>query len=151
MNPALYSLNLPFLMDVLALGASAVLIVVLIANRRRYGRLIATASDKSAFGSEMTLQMVAQQSQRSHSRIQKTLNREFANLQRMAGGEDAPLSRDPRKNRPATAAVSPTRAGHYAAAARMIRNGVDQQAIAARCGLSRGAIDLMTYMQHKRS
>lgn len=156
MNLALNSINLPFLMDLLAFGASAILIGFLISNRRRYGQLIAAPQQKMPdFRSEMTLQMVTQQSQRSYNKIQQTLNQEFENLQRMAGCEQSALSSEEKiacKNAtPIGVAVNRKRPRFYDEAARMIRNGADQSAIAKRCGLSRAEIDLIAYMQQKRS
>ena len=151
MNLALSNLDLSILMDVLALSASTVLIIVLLANRRRYGRLIASPAEKSNFTSALALQMVTEQSRRSYSRIQRTLNHEFACLQRVAGGERADRATASGMTESATAVVNRRRAGLYDEAARLIRNGADQQTVAARCDLTRGEIELMAYMQHKRS
>ncbi len=151
MSLTLNNMNLPLLMDVLALSASIVLILVLIVNRRRYGRMIASPADKSNFTSTLALQMVTAQSRRSYSRIQRTLNQEFARLQRMTGSEPPCRATDPVTTGAATAVVSRKRAGLYDEATRMMRNGADRQTVAARCDLTRGEIELMAYMQHKRS
>ncbi len=151
MDLALNNLNLPLLMDGLALCATTILIIVLVANRRRYGRLIGPPAGQSDFTSSLALQMLTAQSQRSYSRIQRTLHQEFACLQRMAGSEvPRPATASGKKEAP-TAAVSQGRTGLYDEAVRMMRNGADQQTVAARCELTRGEIELMAYMQHKRS
>ncbi len=147
----LSGMNLPVLMDILALAASTVLIVVLIANRRRYGRWVLGPSPGSNFGSEMKLQMLTQQSQRSYTNIQRALRREFARLQSLTGdAATVTPAHLPRRERQ-DAVVSPRFAGHYEEARRLMHNGVDPQTIAERCDLSRGEVDLMIYMQPKRS
>ncbi len=151
MNLGLSSLSLAFVMDVLAFGASAVLIIFLIANRRRYGRLVAASSAKMDFGSQMTLEMFSQQSRRSYARLQQTLNQEFASLQRLAGAKPTGLASGDHARNPVDAFVSLKHAGRYDEACRMIHNGADRQVIAERCGLSHGEIDLMAYMQQKRT
>ncbi len=152
MDFILNSMNLPVVMDILAFAASMVLIAVLVANRRRYGRLVLGPAPKTSFGSDIKLQMVTQQSQRSYSNIQRALRREFEDLQRMTGVETVTLNTEALdRQTPRPALVSPTPAKHYDQAARLIRNGADPQCIVAQCGLSRGEIDLMSYMQHKRS
>jgi hypothetical protein len=151
------NLDLPLLMDILALGASAVLIGFLFLNRRRYGSLLATAKTKPAnFSSEIALQMLTQQSQRSYARIQETINQEFTNWQRMTSGRD--FDRTVARNVPDRGANDPTATGSggsgsrfYDEAARMVRNGASPQEISLRCGLSRGEIDLIAYMQKKSS
>ncbi len=121
MNLALNNLNLPLLMDVLALSASTVLIIVLIANRRRYGRLIAPAADKTDFTSALALQMLTAQSHRCYNRIQRILNQEFACLLRTAGSEPINAATVSKKTEAAKAAVGRGRVGFYDEAARMMR------------------------------
>ncbi len=151
MDLTLRSMNLPVLMDILALAASTVLIIVLVVNRWRYGRLVLSPTPKTSFPSEIKLQMVSQQSQRCYANIQRALRREFEGLQRMAGSEAVVTDASIASAHAPRALANPMRAGHHEEAARLIRNGVDPDTIAERCGLSRGEIDLMVYMQHKRS
>lgn len=149
--------DLPLLLDLLALGVSALLIVFLIVNRRRYGHLLATPQHQSMnFNAEMTAQMLTQQSQRSYHKIQKTLNQEFANLQRIAGGDGVAWSlaghgAHAETSDMATADISRQSSQVYDEAARMIRNGADHQVVAQRCGLSRAEVELITYLQQKPS
>ena len=145
------SMNLPALMDILALFACTLLIVVLIANRRRYGRWVLGPSSGSTFGSEIKLQMLTQQSQRSYTNIQRALRREFARLQRLTGAESTATTVNLAQRGKNGAVVRTRCAGHYEEAYRLIHNGADPQTIVERCGLSRGEIDLMIFMQHKRS
>lgn len=147
--------DVPLLLDLLALSVSAVLIGVLIVNRRRYGHLIAAPPHKSMdFKSEIAAQMLTQQSQHSYSRIQQTLSHEFANLQRMAGGQDKVCSLTDHGG-PTNAGVAEIEENGYRAprsydkAARMIRNGVEHQVVARRCRLSRAEIGLIAYLQQK--
>lgn len=157
MNLPLANLDLPLLMDILALGASIVLIGFLFLNRLRFGRLVVSAKTKPAsFNAEMALQMLTQQSQRSYTKIRQTLNQEFTNLQRMTSGTDFPRTHaltapDRGANHPTATDVSGPSLRFYDEAARMIRNGASPQEIARRCGLSRGEIDLIAYMQKKLS
>ena len=151
MDFTLNSMNLPIVMDILAFAASMVLIAVLVANRRRYGRLVLGPAPKTSFGSDVKLQMVTQQSQRSYANIQRALRREFEDLQRMTGVETVTLKTEALDRQTRPTMVSPKPVKHYDQAARLIRNGADPQCISAQCGLSRGEIDLMSYMQHKRS
>ncbi|MGD9098311.1 MAG: DUF2802 domain-containing protein [Desulfobacterales bacterium] len=144
------NIGLPVLMDVLALSVSAVLIGMLVANRRRYGRMVATPDLKTAFGSEIKLQMLTQQSQRSYANIQQALRREFAVLQRLSGGEALADETGRTIDQTTLAVAGPAREGHYDEAIRLIRSGADSRSIAERCGLPRSAVDLMIYMQHKR-
>jgi hypothetical protein len=147
--------DLPLLLDLLALSASAVLIGILIVNHRRYGHLIAAPPHKRMnFKSEIAAQILTQQSQQSYSRIQQTLSQEFANLQRMAGGDDKACSLADRGG-PTNAGVAETGDTDYRTpraydkAAGMIRNGVDHHVVARRCRLSRAEINLIAYLQQK--
>lgn len=157
MNLALSIIDLPLLLDLLALAASAVLIGFLIVNRRRYGHMVAAPQPKTTdFTAAMTVQMLTQQSQRSYNIIQKTLNQEFANLQRMAGCDDAAWPATGKTGRcksgdNATVAVGRQQARRYDEAAQMMRNGTELQVIAKRCGLSRAEIDLIAYLQQQPS
>ena len=154
MNLAIDTLTLPFLMDILAITASAILIVFLICNRRRYGHLTATPrSTSGGFASEMDLEMARQQSQSSLGRIQQALNQELANLQRLSGrnASTGPTTDSKTSGGPTAlnAVVSPRRPRCYEEAARMIRNGADRQEIARRCRLTKGEIDLLHYLTQK--
>ena len=148
--------NWAMLMDILALSASLILIGWLIFNRIRYGRLAPTPHAASTdFSAEITLQAVTQQSQLSYRKIQQSLQHEFENLQRLTAGDrhfwpdgDKQPCRDAhRTNAPE---AGPLKAGGYSRAIGMIQKGVDQREIAQRCGLARGEIDLIEYMQKQR-
>lgn len=151
MDVAFTHINFGLLMDFLALSVSLVLIAILMANRRRYGRMVAGPDAESKFGSKVKLQMVTQQSQRSYAIIQKALRNEFVALQRMTGGDPLALEACTSSEPSPMAVVNPSREGHYDAASRLIRSGADPQTVAERCGLPRSAIDLMIYMQQKRA
>ena len=148
--------NWAMLMDVLALGASVILIGWLIFNRIRYGHLISSPHTARAdFNAEITLQAVTQQSQLSHRKIQQTLQNEFENLQRLTAGDqhgwpdgDRQLCR--KEDGVSASEAGSRHAGSYQRAWGMIQKGLDQPDIARRCGLALGEIDLMTYMQQKQ-
>ncbi|MBL0714182.1 MAG: DUF2802 domain-containing protein [Desulfosarcina sp.] len=155
MELAFNSLNWPLLMDILALGASAVLIIFLILNWIRYGRLVTAPQTGNAnFSSEIALQMMTQQSRRSYSKLQQTLNHEFKNLQRLTGCDPSEWQTHGKRittesKWPDAGTARQPRPRYYDEAARMIRKGADRQAIVRRCSLSRSEIDLMVYMQQK--
>lgn len=145
--------NWALLMDILALGASMILIGWLIFNRIRYGHLVPTPTTATAdFTSEMTLQVVTQQAQLSYRKIRQTLQQEFDNLQRLTAGDRSswpegdkqPCRKDHRAYAPEAGAQL---AGGYNRALGMIQEGVAPREIAQRCGLATGEIDLIEYMQ----
>jgi hypothetical protein len=149
--------NWAMLMDILALGASVILIGWLIFNRIRYGRLVAVPrTGRADFAAEMSLQVVTQQSQSSYRKIQQTLQQEFENLQRLTTGNrhswpdgDKQSCRGDERAQAAKAGTLPT--GGHRRALGMIQEGLDQEEIAQRCGLALGEIDLIAYMQKQRS
>ncbi len=149
--------NWAMLMDLLALGASVILIGWLIFNRIRYGHLVSRPHTARAdFNAEITLQALTQQSLLSYRTIQQTLQNEFESLQRLTAGDqhgwpdgDRQLCREDDRGVYASEAGS-RHADSYQRALGMIQKGLDQPDIARRCGLTLGEIDLMTYMQQKQ-
>ena len=152
-----YVPNWAMVLDIMALGASVILIGWLVFNRIRYGHLVsAPRTGRADFAAEMSRQVVTQQALSSYRKIQQTLQQEFENLQRLTtghrhawpDGDKQPCHGDERASAPKAGLRHPD---GYSRAAGMMQEGVDQREIAQRCGLALGEIDLIAYMQKQRS
>lgn len=129
------------LLDIAALAAGITILGLLILNRRRYGRFYLTGSPtagKDAFATEMSQQLLSQQSQKAYDKLQRALMREFEPLcglggARLDGRQSAEGECFTMKDATATTA---TRYHRYRLAEDMLARGADRREILQGCGLA---------------
>jgi hypothetical protein len=151
----LNELNWGLLLDGLALAASLGLFVLLLINRRRYGRLLIPRPGKDhAFQREITLQMINQQSRQAFLRLQQALDQELESLQGLGDAGDArdrafpPESSDPLPEQGRQCLSRDWRTSQTQAS-RMLAQGCPTHEVAACCQLPLSAVDLIRYIQRK--
>lgn len=138
-------------LDGVAVVCSLVVILFLLHNRRKYGRILLNArNDKGqvGFADQVSLHMMAQQSQRVYDNLQQSLAREFASLRTM--GVDRVVQRPEgiRGPLPKTAVMGdPDRCQRYRLAEEMIRQGDTVDRISQQCGLMEGELELLRGLQ----
>lgn len=140
-------IDVPMLLDGLAIACSLILILFLLANRRRYGRLLLDrpgVRKKVQFSDQLSLQMMSQQSQKAYANLQQTLKQEFESLRLMGAST---LSNEPSANSDQEAARE---AGHhnnrrrrYCMAREMIARSDAVPQILQQCDLSEGELELL--------
>ena len=140
------------ILDALALASSLMLILVLMRNRRKYGRMfldVRPAKGGKGFAGEVSQQMISQQTQKAYDSLQRSLTQEFEAL-RMIGGGSLPANVSNQTiatpnglNYVASDIPPENRPNRYQLAGTMIANGAAVDQILQRCGLAEGELELL--------
>jgi hypothetical protein len=147
MQAFLHLAELDTLLDVLAIGASLVMIFLLLCNRIKYGRMVLTGKDRierEGFAGQVSLQMMTQQTRKAYDSLQRSLAQEFDTLRSL--GESivcAPEPADPCHGAQPAAHRGSERRRRYRRAEEMMVRGEDAQRIARHCGLLEGELELL--------
>jgi len=139
------------LLDGLAIACCFMLILFLLFNRRKYGRFVISAADAKAakgFANQVSLHMMAQQSQEAYSNLQQALTREFEPLNNLGDGHFFQVSDEMHSHR----STISDRGGHdrrqrYRIAEGMLTQGDDVRHISQVCGLTEGEVELLQNLQ----
>ena len=144
-------IDFAMLLDVLAIGCSLVMILFLLVNRRRYGRLVLDRQGprgQAGFADQLSLQMMSQQSQKAYANLQQTLAREFESLRLL--GANVPCEQTHADPVQAEMAGPDRRHDHrqrYRMAREMIARGDTTPQITLQCGLTEGELELLQGLQ----
>ena len=133
----------------LAIACSLALILFLLFNRRKYGRMVLNArKGKSSvgFADQVSLHMMTQQSQKVYDNLQQSLAREFASLRRMGAGVVSQASDHDRLPKP-IANGGRERRQRYRLAEEMMNRGADADRVLQECGLMEGELELLHGLQ----
>ena len=151
MQAFLHLAELDTLLDVLAIGASLMMIFLLLCNRLKYGRMVLTGKDRigrEGFAGQVSLQMMTQQTLKAYDSLQRSLSQEFDTLRSL--GENIVCASDP-ANPSHGAQPAAHRGGErrrrYRRAEEMMVRGEDAQRIARQCGLLEGELELLQDLQ----
>jgi len=143
--------DLGAVLDGVALACSLVMILLLLHNRRKYGRFVLNArkgGDPSGFADHVSLHMMAQQSQKVYDNLQQSLTREFASLRSMGADLIAQRPHGDRGPLPKSAVNgSRARRQRYRMAEEMIMRGDALDRISQQCGLMEGELELLRDLQ----
>ena len=139
------------LLDGLAIAFSLVMILFLLVNRRRYGRLLLgrqAGRGQGGFTDQLSLQMMSQQSQKAYANLQQTLAREFESL-RLVGANvmHAQPHSDPVQAEMAGPGRHHDRRQRYRTARELIARGDTSHQITLQCGLTEGELELLQGLQ----
>lgn len=150
--PAIFThIDFAMLLDGLAFACSLVMILFLIANRRRYGRLLLDRQGRrgqAGFADQLSLQMMSQQSQKAYANLQQTLTREFESLRLMgANGLYEQPHADPVQGEMAGAGRHHDRRQRYRMAQEMIARGDTTHQVALQYNLTEGELELLQGLQ----
>jgi hypothetical protein len=133
------------ILDALALASSLMMILFLIRNRRKYGRMLLDERDikgGKGFAGEVSQQMISQQTQKAYDSLQRSLTKEFEAL-RMIGGGYRPVTTNNGLNYTASEVPLESRHNRYRLADKMIAKGTAVDQILQRCGLAEGELELL--------
>jgi hypothetical protein len=140
------------ILDALALVSSLMMILFLMNNRRKYGRLFLDAravKGCKGFAGEVSQQMISQQTQKAYDSLQRSLTQEFEALRMIGGGSLPDSVSDQTSTMPnglnyATSEIAPeSRRNRYRLADKMIAKGAGIDQILQRCGLAEGEVELL--------
>ena len=137
-------------LDGLATVSALVLILFLLHNRRKYGRIVLNGNAKvqAQFADQVSLHMMTQQSQKAYDNLQQSLRREFESLHLIGEGLVNRLSVEEGSQFTKTAAKGGReRRQRYRLAEEMMIRGDATEHISQRCGLMEGEIALLRGLQ----
>jgi hypothetical protein len=137
-------------LDGLAMTCSLVLILFLLLNRLKYGRIVLDAhkgKGRAGFADQVSLHMMTQQSQKAYDHLQQSLTKEFESL-RLMGAE---LVQSPANEHGHFPKTTPDggreRRRRYRLAEEMMRRGDSADQIRQQCGLMAGELELLRGLQ----
>lgn len=150
--PAIFTrIDVAMFLDGLAIACSLVMILFLLANRRRYGRLLQDrpgGAGPNGFADQLSMQMLSQQTQKAYANLQQALAQEFESI-RVMGARVLPDQPAPAVDQ--TALAGPDRhhdrPRRFGMAREMIARGEAARRIIRQCGLSEGELQLMQGLQ----
>jgi hypothetical protein len=144
-----HHIDLAAILNGLAIACSLALILFLLVNRRKYGRLVLKAREgnsSAGFADQVSLHMMTQQSQKAYDNLQQSLAREFASLRLMGTGVDSKASDHDRLPQ-SIGNGGRERQRRYRLAEEMMNRGASANRISQHCGLMEGEVELLRGLQ----
>ena len=132
-----------------AIASSLALILFLMLNRRKYGRMVLNArkgKSSAGFADQVSLHMMTQQSQKAYDNLQQSLEREFASL-RLMGADVVAQASDHDRLPKSIANNVRERRRRYRLAEDMMNRGLSADRISQQCRLMEGELELLRGIQ----
>jgi hypothetical protein len=146
MGTFVHYIDIAAILNGLGIACSLALILFLLLNRRKYGRMVLKAQTgkkvPAGFADQVSLHMMTQQSQKAYDNLQQSLAKEFASLRLMGEGAVRQASdhgRFPKSN----VDVGRERRRRYRLAEEMMNRGASADRISQQCGLMDGELELL--------